>query len=73
MFSSNIEDCGIETSYKKHIYNSFFPKWYIIWIFFYILFLPFKTSADFYTENSVSEVNWEMKFEFLNLFIFPSS
>lgn len=31
------------------------------------------TSADLYIENRLSEVTWEMEFEFLNLFIFPCS
>lgn len=31
------------------------------------------TQADLYTENRPSEINWEMEFEFLNVFIFPCS
>lgn len=48
-------------------------------LFSYILFPQLskwqkeKKSTNLYTENRLSEVNWETEFEFRNLFIFPSS
>lgn len=32
-----------------------------------------QTRTDLYIKNWLSEVNWEMEFEFLNLFIFSLS